>query len=107
MISESKSYFFDVDEFEDIVQYYSEKMMVKCKYWSIIYIKFKLCPLFWLVVLNLCFHTQNHKEALKYLNKAEAIGPYNIDLFYTKGTIFSQLRKSEKPLNNTKSTRPL
>ncbi len=98
MLMSKRSYFFDVDEFEEIIQHYNEKNE-SAKVLDVIEYAFELHPnnaslLVHCAQLYLSIHKP--QEALRYLNMAESFEPFNIDLFYTKGNIFTQLRKPEK-----------
>ena len=104
MLTNKTNLFFDVDEFENLLEFYNSKSNFKK---SIIVAKSALNqhPLSATLLVAIAqLYSTIHKpqEALQFLNKAEAIEPFNFDLFYTKGGIFSQLRKSEKAIENYK-----
>lgn len=104
MLSAKTALFFDVDEFEDLIDYYhSKNEAVKaiqvCDYALTQHPKTAS-----LLVSCAQIYVSVHKpqEALKYLNLAESLEPFDIDLYYTKASIFSQLRKSDKAIENYK-----
>jgi tetratricopeptide (TPR) repeat protein len=104
MLSKRATFFFDVDEFEDLVNYYNEKNDAS-KAIDVIEYALELHPnSASLLVSKAQIYVSIHKpqEALRYLNMAENFEPFNIDLFYIKGTIFSQLRKSDKAVEQYK-----
>lgn len=104
MLKRKKTFFFDVDEFEDLVQYYSEHNDT-AKAIKVLNYALQLHPNSGSLLVSCAqMYVSIHKpqEALRYLNMAETFEPFNIDLFYTKGNIFSQLRQSEKAIEQYK-----
>ena len=88
MISSRKSFFFDVEEFEDLIEYYNSKNNFKR---SLEVSKHALSQhpnsgslLITVAQLQLSIHKPN--VALKYLQLAEKFEPFNEELFYTKAS---------------------
>ena len=104
MLSEKKSFFFDVDEFEDLLNYYNSKNNVN-RALAVVKHAMQLHPDSATILVSCAqLYVAIHKpqEALRYLNLAETFEPFNIELFYTKASIFSQLRKSDKAIEQYK-----
>jgi len=104
MLFSKKTIFFDVDEFEDILNYYSEENETEKALKAVRY-ALDLHPKSASLLLSCAqLYVSIHKpqEALRFLNQAEEIAPYDIDLYYTKATIFSQLRRYNKAIEQYK-----
>lgn len=95
MVKESNDYFFDVQEFEDIIDYYLEHNETdKCKsaiksaigqHPSCVGFRFKKA----LFLVS----THKYNEALKILDTVELLEPNNAEVFLTKGVIYSHQKK--------------
>lgn len=104
MLSGKKTAFFDVDEFEDLLNHYNSKNNFS-RSEQVVKYAMQLHPNSATILVNCAqLYVSIHKpqEALRYLNLAEKFEPFNIDLFYTKASIFSQLRKSDKAIEQFK-----
>ena len=104
MLSQSKSFFFDVDEFEILLEHYNSKNNYS-KSLDVANYALQQHPHSASLLVSVAqLHLSIHKPqaALKFLQQAEAFEPFNIELFYTKASIFSQLRKSEKAIEQYK-----
>ena len=101
MLRNHKSLFFDVDEFEDLLDFYNSKSNY-IKALEVAKLALEQHPkssnlLTAIAQLYLSIHKP--QEALKYLNLAESYEPFNFDLIYTKAGVYSQLRKSDKAID--------
>lgn len=104
MIRSKKDLFFDVDEFEDLVQHYSA-INDTAKALKVLEYGLSQHPQSAALMLScaqLYLSVHKPQDALKHLRKAESFEPFNIDLFYTKATIFSQLRQHDKAIEQFK-----
>lgn len=104
MLREKESFFFDVDELEHLIDYYNSKNET-VKAMDVVKYALKLHPNSASLLVSCAqLYVAIHKpqEALRYLNSAETFEPFNRDLYYTKGSIFSQLRKSDKAIEQYK-----
>ncbi|MEQ8909724.1 MAG: tetratricopeptide repeat protein [Vicingaceae bacterium] len=104
MLSDKKALFFDVEEFEDLVAYYTDKNE-SSKALAVVEFGLKQHPQSASLLLSCAqLYVSIHKpqEALRFLNMAESFEPFNIDLFHTKASIFSQLRKSDRAIEQFK-----
>src|SRR5690606_29760966 len=95
MLSKNESFYLDVDEFEELVDYYLDKNDPKLAL-KVLEFALEQHPMTSSLMVNkaqvfVSMHKPN--QALKLLNQAEAIEPYNIDLYQTKASIYSQLRQ--------------
>lgn len=104
MLLQQKSLFFDVSEFEDIIDYYNSKNNLSRSLEAAKYGLEQHPASASLLVSCAQLYVSIHKpqEALRYLQLAESFEPFNIELFYTKASIFSQLRKSDKAIEQYK-----
>ena len=92
MLEQNKEYFFDVEEFENIIDHYLVSSKLKNASWAAelgcsqhpdaIAIKLRKAQ-----VMASCKKPQ---RALQYLNEIEVGEPWNPDLHIVKGNIFSQ-----------------
>ena len=104
MLNEKTNLFFDVEEFENLLEFYNSKSNFK-KSLNVAKSALEQHPSSASLLVSVAqLYASIHKpqEALKFLQRSEAIEPFNFDLFYTKAGIFSQLRKSEKAIENYK-----
>ncbi len=104
MLSKRANFFFDVDEFEDLVNHYNERNDA-AKALDVLKYALELHPNSASLLVSCAqIYVSIHKpqEALRYLNMAESFEPFNIDLFHIKGNIYSQLRKSDRAVEQYK-----
>ena len=100
MLKQESSLFFDVEEFEELLNYYSSqnnytKAMEVANHALAQHPK-SACLLLGCAQIHVSIHKP--QEALRYLQLAECYEPFNGDLAFTKASIFSQLRKSDKAI---------
>ncbi len=104
MLKEKKTLFFDVDELEHLIDYYNSRNET-AKAIDVVGYALEIHPNSGTLLVNCAqLYLSIHKpqEALRYLNLAESFEPFNHELFYTKGSIFSQLRQHEKAIEQYK-----
>lgn len=104
MIRSKKDLFFDVDEFEDLVQHYSAVNDTAKALKAIEYglSQHPQSAALMLVCAQLYLSVHKPQEALKYIRKAETFEPFNLDLAHSKAVIFSQLRQHDKAIEQFK-----
>lgn len=102
--SSNKSFFFDVDEYEQLIDYYIEKENIN--YLSLL-LNFasEQHPTSSSILLKkaqyFAYNDKNDK-ALEILTQLEKIDPSNIDVLFTKGAIYSNLQRYEKAIEEYK-----
>jgi tetratricopeptide (TPR) repeat protein len=95
MIRQNKMYFFDVEEFEEIIDFYLDRNISKKARAAIDYAMrqhpssnaFRLRKAQYFAGVN------NSVKALELLNSLEMLEPKNPDIFLTRGAVFSKLKK--------------
>ena len=100
MINSSGQAYFDVEEFEDIIDFYFFKNNINKAYKAIDYAseQHPNSVVFMLRKAQLYASANKSEKALDLLRKVEVIDPFNSELFMTKGAIYSQLKKYEKAI---------
>lgn len=95
MISQNKMYFFDVEEFEEIIDFYLERNIPKKARTAIDYAmrQHPSSSTFLLRKAQYFTGVNNAVKALEILGRLEVLEPKNPDIFITKGTVFSKLKK--------------
>lgn len=104
MVTNNGSYFFDVDEFEDLIEFYLDNNLPD-KAFKVAEFALGQHPKSATLLLNsaqILLSVYKPQKALHYLKLAENIEPYNLDLHLSKANAFSQLRKPEKAIENYK-----
>ena len=101
MIKNSKEFFFDVQDFEDIIDYYLERSdfsncqkaieAAKNQHPSCTAFKFKQA--LYLISIN------KHNDSLNILNELEILEPSNPEIYLTKGVIYSHQKKYDLSIN--------
>lgn len=102
MVSENENYFFDVDDFEAIIEYFFEKNDKK-NIGIVIDIAIGQHPnvhLFQLKRAQYFVAANKTKKALNLLSELESIDPANSEIYITRGSIFSQLREFKKSIDS-------
>ena len=97
MLKDNKTYYFDVEEFEFIIDYYMESENIENMRKALRYAS-KIFPNATPVKLRKAqyYAIENESEkALRLLTEIETLEPENSDLHYIRGTIYSQLQSSE------------
>ena len=100
MIFKRKSYYFDIDEFEMIVNYYLEKQDWVKALDAIEYSK-KLHPFVPRLLVkeaDLLGATGQHEEALELIARIELIEHRNPELFLIKGSLLSEINSTDKAI---------
>lgn len=101
MLKLKEEWFFDVDEFEALSDYYYENGKIK-KALKAVEIAIEQHPSSSTFIVRMAhYHTANNnlKQALKSLNDLEKVDPESYDLFMTKAAIFSKVGKHQKALH--------
>jgi tetratricopeptide (TPR) repeat protein len=101
MIKQEKMYFFDVDEFEDIIDFYLERNNAKKASVAIDHAlrQYPASVTFLLRKAQYLTSVNKSVKALEILNNIEGIEPNNPDIYITKGTIFSKLKKFKEAIS--------
>ena len=97
MLNDNKAHYFDVEEFEFIIDYYMEFENIEGMRKALRYAS-QIFPQATPVKLRKAqyYAIENESEkALRLLVEIEALEPENSDLHYIRGTIYSQLQSSE------------
>ena len=102
MLISGKSQYFDISEFEEIINIYllneNEDRAVSAAKYAI-----KLHPYSYELKFKLAFVyyvTKKHSQALKYLNILEKIEPSNSEIYILKGQVLTSLDKIDQALQN-------
>lgn len=95
MIRQDKMYFFDVEEFEEIIDFYLERNIPKKARTAIDYAmrQHPSSSTFMLRKAQYYAGVNNSVKALDLLNRLEVLEPKNPDIFIAKGALFSKLKK--------------
>ena len=104
MLKENEQYFFDVNVFEDILDFYIEINNAK-KAFKLIEFASLQHPDSTVILLRkaqLLASTNKPQRALEILSKLEGMEPSNVEIYFTKGNIYSQLRQYNKALESFK-----
>lgn len=103
-LKKRQAFFFDVEEYETLIDYYVENDDVK-KAELILKNAIEQHPDSFSLLLKkaqVFVYSDQPEKALKLLNKLEKIEPENSDVFFAKGAIYSQLQHSEKAIEEYK-----
>ena len=95
-----KAVYFDVDDFEEIIEYYLFKSLFQEAIDAVHY-ACKLHPSsvpLMLLQAQLLANFNREADALSLLSKVESMEPNNNDIFLTKGAIYSQLQDYNKAI---------
>ena len=106
MLKNDEHYFFDVDDFEDIIEYYIEESNAR-KALKVIDFALLQHPDSFILLLRkaqLLAATNKPQKSLDLLGKLENIEPTNLEVHLTKGNIFSQLRQHSKAVEAFRKT---
>lgn len=95
MIRQNKMYFFDVEEFEEIIDFYLERNNPKKARAAIDYAmrQHPSSSTFLLRKAQYYAGVNNTLKALELLNRLEVLEPQNPEIHIAKGTMFSKLKK--------------
>jgi tetratricopeptide (TPR) repeat protein len=108
MLKEKMQYFFDVDEFEAIIDYYYDnaeyELSLKATEQALLqhpgYTGFKVRE------ARLMAINKKYYEALEMLNHVELLEPANEEIYLTKGEIYSLMNKHELAIEEYKKSIP-
>ena len=109
MLRNKDAYFFDVDAFLNIVDYYIEKND-PVKSLQVIEFAKEQHPAsveFLLREAQLLSMVERHNEALSILDNAEQLSPTDPDIYMIRGSIYSQQQKFELAIENFNKAVPL
>ncbi len=100
MLESKQSYFFDVDEFEIIIDHFLEKNNLSKTSLALRYATGQHPKSVGLLLKKAQLYAYSDKtdKALELLAKVELLDPTNSDVFFTKGAIYSQLKRYEKAI---------
>ena len=102
MLRKADAYFFDVDSFVNIIDYYMEKNDT-ARALQVVKYAFSQHPysvIFLLKQAQILSVTGYPKAALMVLEKAESLDPSESDIFMVRGSILSQQGKYEEAIEN-------
>lgn len=100
MTSQRQSVYFDVEDFEEIIDYY----VTQSNYRQSLHITEYACRLhpssinLMLKQAQLLASVNKEKHALRLLSEVEVLEPSNFEIFLTRGAIYSQMHKYEKAI---------
>ncbi len=100
MTSSRQSVYFDVEDFEEIIDYY----VIKANYEQSLHITEYACRVhpssinLMLKRAQLLASVNKEKHALELLSEVEVLEPSNFEIFLTRGAIYSQMHKYEKAI---------
>src|SRR4051812_41778538 len=109
MIRNKDAYFFDVDAFVNIIDYYIEKND-PVKALQVVEYAQQQHPAsveFLLREAQLLAMVERFDAALSIINKAEKITPLDPDLYMIRGSVYSQLQQYEKAIESFNKAIPL
>jgi tetratricopeptide (TPR) repeat protein len=100
MIREEQHFFFDVDEFEEIIEYYFYKSEQRKAFLTINQAleQHPGCPSILLKLAQLKVNIHKDHEALRILRELDHMETSDSDLHMAKGNLYSQLEKPEKAI---------
>ncbi|MFW5975108.1 MAG: tetratricopeptide repeat protein, partial [Bacteroidota bacterium] len=104
MLQKNDSYFYDVEDFENLIDYYISRSNKKLTEMAIRE-ALEQHPNhngFILKKAQYYISIDKYDEALTLLNQLEKIDPYNIEIFFIKGGLYSQLNKFNKAIEQYK-----
>ena len=100
VVHNDQHYFYDVEDFEEIIDYYLQNKDLK-RARTAIELAVNQHPQSLNFTLKQAIYFSlagNSDRAFETLAKAEKIDPTNADIFITRGGIYSQMSKSEKAI---------
>jgi len=102
MLEMDDNYFFDVEEFEDLIDYYLNQSEIKKAKQVIDFSLIQHPTSCSLKLKQAQFYTETHQpnKALEILNIAENLEPFNSEISLTKANIYSQIRQHNKAIEN-------
>ena len=102
MLETNESYFFDVEELEDLIDYYLEKNELEKAKKAIDFALYQHPNSSELKIKQAQYLVENHQpnKGLDILNALENMEPFNHELFLTKANIYSQIRQHQKAIEN-------
>ncbi len=101
MLEAGEQYFFDVEEFDEIISYYIEERASK-RAFEVLSMAKSQHPATGDLILReaeLMASTNRFQEALTIINKLEQVEKWNTDLFLTKASILSQIGNNRGAIN--------
>ena len=100
MLESNQTYFFDVNDFEVIIDYYLERNNLSKTSIALRYATGQHPKSVGLLLKKAQLYAFSDKtdKALELLAKVELLDPTNSDVFFTKGAIYSQLKRYEKAI---------
>ena len=100
MLESNQTYFFDVEEFEIIIDYFLERNNLSKTSLALRYATGQHPKSVGLLLKKAQLYAYSDKtdKALELLAKVELLDPTNSDIFFTKGAIYSQLKRYEKAI---------
>jgi len=103
-IKKNEQCFFDVSDFDDLIDYYFDRNNFSgaSRVVEMATIQHPQSTVLMLRKAQLLASTNRPQKALEILSRLEIIEPSNIDIYYTKGNIYSQLRQYNKALETFK-----
>ena len=105
MLIEEGHYFFDVEEYEDLVDYYlTTGELEKCN--TVIGYALEQYPDhsgFVIRQAQVLVSSNKAEKALKILAKVEEIEPNNSEIYITKGAIYSQMKRYDDAIREYKA----
>jgi tetratricopeptide (TPR) repeat protein len=101
MIRQNKMYFFDVEEFEEIIDFYLEQNITKKARKAIDYAmrQHPSSTVFMLRKAQYYADVNNTTKALDILHKIEVLEPQNPEILATKGAVYSQLKQYKEAIS--------
>jgi len=102
MLEMNEHYFFDVEEFEDLIDFYLEKNEMEKANKAIEFALYQHPNSSALKIKQAQYLIENHQpnKGLDILNALENMEPFNHELYLTKANIFSQIRQHQKAIEN-------
>jgi len=102
--SANDSFFFDVEEYEILIDYYIEKENFKYITLLLKYASEQHPSSTSILLKKAQYFAYNDKneKALEILTQLEKIDPFNLDIIFTKGAIYSNLQRYEKAIEEYK-----
>lgn len=108
MVKDDSQYFFDVDEFEAIIDYYldTQELEMAAKAISEGLRQHPSCTEFDIRKARLLAYEKKYYEALELLNHIELLEPANDQVYMAKGEIYSMMNKHELAIEEYKKSIP-
>jgi tetratricopeptide (TPR) repeat protein len=108
MLKDDVQYFFDVDEFEAIIDYYFEinNIGMSKKAIAQALLQHPSCNTFKIFEARVLTYEKKYYEALELLNHLELLEPTNDEIYISKGEIYSLKNKHELAIEEYKKSIP-